>query len=366
VGIGLALAAHLGSPNLELASEREIRLPVKHVYDSLGLALFTLLNTLSDVSISARRGFRRIVQPIPNFFLVGAARSGTTSLWRYLSNHPDVYMPYLKEPAFFGSDLTKTPNEFAVLEKAAYLRLFEGSEDKVVRGEGSVLYLISKTAAQEIYDFNPAAKILISLRNPVDMLHSYHGQMHWVGHEDIGDFEEALALEGERRRGRRIPKNAMVPEALYYSEVARFSLQVERYLKVFPRSQIKIMLYDDLVKAPQKAYESVQDFLGIPRIPPASYKAKSAYKVPRSTAFAGMVQRPPRVARLLLDFLPPKIRFLILIRSLHLLNTRIAKKVPMRPALRQELTECYTPEIRALSVLINRDLSEWLTSPISE
>jgi len=181
----------------------------------------------------------------PNFFIVGAPRSGTTSIWTYLSRHPNVYMSYQKEPMYFGSDLTKSPNEFFVLETNAYLEMFQRGADKTIRGEASVMYLFSKKAAQEIHAFNPNARILIMLRNPVEMIYSFHGQLRWGGYENIADFDEALAAEADRRRGLRVPKSALVPEVLYYSEVAEFAPQVERYLRVFPRDQIKIILFDD-------------------------------------------------------------------------------------------------------------------------
>jgi hypothetical protein len=303
---------------------------------------------------------------IPNFFIVGAARSGTTAMFRYLSRHPEVFMSHQKEPAFFGSDLTKTPNEFAVLERQAYLDLFRKSAGFPVRGEGSVLYLFSKKAAQEIHEFNSAARILIILRNPIDMLHSYHGQMHWIGHEDIADFEEAYAAESDRRRGQRVPKNALVPEALYYSEIAMFAPQVERYLRTFPREQVHIVLYDDLAKSSEECYFSVLDFLGIRRVILDKYGIRNPYKAPRSTAFAGMVQRPPGIIRFFLDRLPPYVRRAMLEKTLMLLNTRRVARAPLRPEFRRRLSEQLAPGIRDLERLIDRDLSLWLKDGVDE
>ncbi len=281
-------------------------------------------------------------------------------MYRYLSTHPDVFMSHQKEPAFFGSDLTKTPNEFAVLERQAYLDLFRKSADVPIRGEGSVLYLFSKRAAQEIHEFNPAARILIILRNPVDMLQSYHGQMYWIGHEDIADFEEAYAAEPDRRQGRRVPKNALVPEALYYSEIAMFAPQVERYLRTFPREQVHIVLYDDLVLSSEECYLSVLDFLCIRRVILRRYGIRNAYKAPRSASFAGMVQRPPGAVRLFLDLLPPYVRRAVLEKALLLLNTRRIARAPMRVEFRRQLFEQLAPGIRDLERVIDRDLSRWL------
>ena len=305
-------------------------------------------------------GLRETSRPIPNFFLVGAPRCGTTSVYSYLSNHPDVFMPYQKEPMFFGADMTKTPNEFMVLEEEKYLRLFRRSGNYRVRGEASVMYLYSKTAAEEIHRFNPAARIIIMLRNPVDVVYSYHGQLHWGGYEDIPDFEEALAAEPDRRAGRRIPRHALVPEALRYSEIGMFGEQVERYLRVFPRNQVKIVMHEDLAGNPETTYFSILDFLGIDHIPAKSYDCKNPHKEPRSITVSAWCQRPPAVLRPFVRIIPQPLRKFILAHIHVYLNTRYLPRPEMRPELRQRMIDFYAEDIQKLSSLIKRDLSDWL------
>jgi len=296
----------------------------------------------------------------PNFFIVGAPRSGTTSIWTYLSRHPNVYMSYQKEPMYFGSDLTKSPNEFFVLETNAYLEMFQRGADKTIRGEASVMYLFSKKAAQEIHAFNPNARILVMLRNPVEMIYSFHGQLRWGGYENIADFDEALAAEADRRRGLRVPKSALVPEVLYYSEVAEFAPQVERYLRVFPRDQIKIILFDDFARSPAEVYFSLLDFLGVESIAPRSYAIRNPHKEPRSIALAALLQRPPKPITKLLDLIPQPHRYAMMGLIQGLLNTRRVDRPPLRPKTRQRLMEQFAPDIRKLELLIDRDLSKWL------
>src|SRR6266702_1221189 len=296
----------------------------------------------------------------PNFFIVGAPRSGTTSIWTYLSRHPNVYMSYQKEPMYFGSDLTKTPNEFFVLETNTYLDMFKRGADKAIRGEASVMYLFSKKAAQEIHAFNPNARLLIMLRNPVEMIYSFHGQLRWGGYENIADFDEALAAEADRRRGLRIPKSALVPEVLYYSEVAEFAPQVERYLRVFPRDQIKIILFDDFARSPAEVYFSLLDFLGVEGIAPRSYAIRNPHKEPRSIALAALLQRPPKLITKLLDLIPQPHRYATMGLIQGLLNTRRVDRPPLRPKTRRRLMEQFAPDIRKLELLIDRDLSKWL------
>jgi O-antigen/teichoic acid export membrane protein len=299
-------------------------------------------------------------ETIPNFFVVGAPRCGTTSFWKYLSSHPQVYMSYQKEPLFFGSDLTKVPGEFLVLEKDAYFELFRRGKGKAVRGEASVMYMFSKNAAREIYQCNPKARILICLRNPVDLVYSYYGQLRWGGYEDIRSFDGALEAETDRRMGRRVPKSALVPEALYYSEIGMLGAQVERYLKVFPREQLHFVMFDDLMKDTAKSYLGLLDFLGIARVEPRSYVVRNPHKEARSLTLSAWFQRPPWLAQLMLALVPQPYRYIMLGHLQRLLNTRLIRREEMRPETRRRLQDYFASDIERLGVLIGRDLSGWL------
>ena len=297
---------------------------------------------------------------LPNFFLVGAPRCGTTSVWSYLAKHPEAYMSYQKEPLYFGSDFTKIPNEFFVLERDAYLELFRAGADKKIRGEASVMYMLSKKAAEEIYAFNPQARILIMLRNPVDVVYSHHGQLRWGGFEDIADFEEAYAAEADRRQGRRVPRSALMRDALYYSQVGLLGEQVERYLKVFPREQVKIVFYEDLSEAPAETYFSILDFLELDRVPPTTFEAKNPHKEARSTDLAILLMRPPRALTIFLDRLPLKTRHWLITRAQGLLNTRYVARKPLSHEMRARLIEHFASDVRKLGQLTGRDLTSWL------
>jgi Sulfotransferase domain len=298
---------------------------------------------------------------LPNFFIVGAPRCGTTSIWSYLARHPDAYMSYQKEPLFFGSDLTKIPNEFFVLGKDRYLDLFQWGAGKKIRGEASVMYMLSKKAAEEIYAFNPEARILIMLRNPVDVVYSHHGQLRWGGYEDIADFAEAYDAEADRRQGRRMPSSALMREALYYSEVGLLGEQVERYLKVFPREQVKILFHEDLARAPHETYFSLLDFLGLDRISPKTFEAKNPHKEARSNALAVFLMRPPRAVTLFLDRLPLRSRHWLITHAQAFVNTRWSTRKPLSREMRSWLLAHFAPDVRKLSHLTGRDLSEWLS-----
>ena len=176
----------------------------------------------------------------PDFFIVGAPKCGTSSFHEYLEAHPDIHLAK-GEPHYFGTDVDfHHPYR---LSREQYLQLFSDAGGARVLGDKSVYYLFSKRAAREIRDFNPGAKILIFLRNPVDMLYSLHAQYYMrAGFENIRNFEAALDAEQDRREGRKMPNKVRFPEALYYSEIVRYSEQVSRYFDVFPKEQIHIVI----------------------------------------------------------------------------------------------------------------------------
>ena len=166
--------------------------------------------------------------PVPSFFIVGAPKCGTTSLNDYLRQHPGIFIPERKELHHFGSDLRFFKS--ARPTHGEYLANFAPAQPDQIAGEASVWYLFSQLAAQEIHDFCPAAKIIIMLRSPADMLHSLHSQYLFESNEDLADFAAALAAEEDRGQGRRLPPGSNYREGLLYRRVARFA---EHYLRHF-------------------------------------------------------------------------------------------------------------------------------------
>ena len=136
--------------------------------------------------------------PRPDFFVVGAFKSGSTALYEQLRRHPQIFMPFHKEPLYFGDDLTR---RYGRMTEADYLRLFKDAKPRQRVGEASTWYLYSTSAAREIKDFSPDAQILVVLRNPVDVMYAQHNQLIFNVIEDIPDFAEALAAEPDRRAG---------------------------------------------------------------------------------------------------------------------------------------------------------------------
>ena len=277
----------------------------------------------------------------PDFFIVGAARCGTTSMFTYLKQHPDIFVSVLKEPHFFGSDLTRQPH--TIRDRELYLSLFANALQRQKAGEGSVWYLLSKKAATEIKAFCPNAKILIMLRNPVDMIASLHALYVRTGNEVLENIEAAVAAESERRDGRRIPETTYFPEGLIYTRVALFYEKVRRFLDAFGVDAVRIILFDDFTADTLAVYRETLLFLGV----------NSEFK-PNWDLRAANAAMTPEVLRQLRG-LPPE-----LLRVMRGSGRRHqGPKRTMRKEFRSQLLEHYVPDLEKLSLLIDRDLSHW-------
>ena len=197
----------------------------------------------------------------PNLFIVGAPKSGTTFLYHYLKQHPDIYFPNFKEPHFFGSDLIRRNGAYN-LSLDEYQDLFK--TDKKIIGEASTFYIFSKDAPEEIYNFNPKAKIIIMLRDLVDLVHSLHSQFVFSGDEVIEDFTQALELEDSRLSGNRIPNQTTVVNKLFYtSNILSLPRSIKSFVRYFGRENIKFIDLDDIKKNPKKVYFETLEFLNI-------------------------------------------------------------------------------------------------------
>jgi hypothetical protein len=154
----------------------------------------------------------------PDFFIIGAAKSGTTSLYEYLRGHPEIFISPRKSPRYFAPDLATAgvaKNLHHGADREAYLALFREARDEKRVGEASVRYIYSTEAPRLIHDFEPAARIVAMLRSPVDMMYALHNQRVSSGAEPITDFEAALAAEDQRLRGLSIPEGSAPILSLY-------------------------------------------------------------------------------------------------------------------------------------------------------
>jgi hypothetical protein len=216
-------------------------------------------------------GERALAGPVargrmPDFFIVGHAKSGTTALFEMLRQHPQIYMPDNKEPWFFADELhVRTPPRPEGTPKTldGYLSLFAGAQPDQRAGEATALYLWSHTAATRIAAVQPAARIIAILREPASFLRSLHLQFIQTYVETENDLRKALALEQERRQGRGVPRYTYWPDALLYSEHVRYVEQLRRYYAVFPPEQMLVLIYDDFRRDNQETVRRVLRFLEI-------------------------------------------------------------------------------------------------------
>jgi len=289
----------------------------------------------------------------PDFFIVGAQKCGTTSLYRYLGQHPEVFMSAKPDPHFFGSDLTRA--DFYVKSEAEYLALFEGSEGALRRGEVSTLYLYSEKAAGEIQSWNPDARIIVLLRNPVDLMYSLYAENVFRGREDAATFERALAAEVRRSTGLGGPASQH-PEPLMYRRTARFSEQIERYLAHFEPEQVHFVLLEDLRADAASVFRDTCTFLGIDASYAPDFERHNPNKTVRSSRIRRWLVRPPEVARRLARRVTTRRARREFFDFATRLNTRFSDRAPMEPGLRQALHEEFAGEIERTGALIGRDL----------
>ncbi|MFT5433027.1 MAG: hypothetical protein ACI9OJ_003732, partial [Myxococcota bacterium] len=184
----------------------------------------------------------------PNFFLIGAPKCGSTTLWELLRQHPDVYLPEVKEPNHFNTDMKLLFGEMPYRDPARYRSLFEHPDANApCVGEASVWYLASPVAAQSL----PSdAKLIVILRPPADAIRSMYTFSMRLGGERALSLAEALELEPKRARGEELPPGVQVAGSLQYRDTVRYSEQLSRYYERFDRSQIKVVLLEDLAARP--------------------------------------------------------------------------------------------------------------------
>lgn len=286
----------------------------------------------------------------PNFFIVGAAKSGTTTLYDYLKDHPDVFMPQddlHKEPSHFSNLITwyKNPNK--------YFPLFDDAKPQHRWiGEASTAYLTDPAAAGNIHKYNPNAKIIIILRNPADRAYSMYCWMVQEGYEYVSSFENALAIEDERAR-RKIP-NFWEPQYYYnylYFRAGLYFEQVKRYYDLFPGS-VLVMTFEELLAAVKTNYAPVRDFLKI-----GPHPATPEVSNPSVSVIHPMLQFWLRkVNNKFFHNAPTKEKRDALLQR----GIRSGKPPVLRAETRAALLERYREDIRATGKLINKDLEYWL------
>ncbi|MGB7416307.1 MAG: sulfotransferase [Thermosynechococcaceae cyanobacterium] len=303
----------------------------------------------------------------PNFFIVGAPKCGTTALFTYLGEHPDIYIPETsetvesqlggkKELHFFGHDLG-----FNRPSLDNYLGYYTNADGEQQLGESSVFYLYSQQAAEEIKAFNPDARILVMLRNPIDMMYSWYSQLSFWGDETLPTFQAALEAEADRKGGKLRPAQADHPiECFYYREIAQYTDQVKRYFDLFGRDRVHVIIFDDFKQDTAAVYQRVTKFLGCNQVYEPDFRVINSNKSIRNKGLQGFLRHPPKWVRLLTDVLIPVPVRRIVRQRLQQYNTQASTRNDLDTGLRRYLQQEFKVEIEHLSQLLDRDLTHWV------
>jgi hypothetical protein len=324
----------------------------------------------------------------PDFFVVGAPRCGTTSLCAWLAAHPEICFSRPKEPHYFsnlgggaGGDLQRD-----------YIERCFGHRRPEHRcaGEGSVSYLYSPEAIERILAIEPRSRFVVLLRDPIEMLLSYHLRLLYLLEEDEEDLATAWRLQPERARGERMPEYSTEPRLLQYAEAASLGTWLERLRERAGAEQCLAVVYDDLAADPAAAYARVLRFLGLEPAGGVAFRRRQRSRGYRSRRLQALLFKPPpALARLAgvrtsAESGAPVERPAAAKpgagpragwvrrgkRSAGSAAKRLRKRLvrwnqvdvrprPLPPALREEICATLAPEVRKLERLLGRDLSNW-------
>ncbi|HKZ29722.1 MAG TPA: sulfotransferase domain-containing protein [Acidimicrobiia bacterium] len=282
---------------------------------------------------------------LPNFMLIGAGKAGSTSLWHYVVQHPDVFPPKQKEPSYFWTDKHSRPGKAETLE--AYQSLFEGSESYKAVGDASPTYLVDENAPHEIRKMIPDVKLIAILRDPCARAFSEFMMHRMRQDEPERRFLDAVAADPSRP----------IDHRLNYIETGLYHKHLSRYLSVFPAGQLKVVLNDDLKGEPKEVMKDVFEFLGLDADVAIDTDVEfNVSGVPKIKALHWLLTKNHSIKRGLLPLLPKG-----LIKSLRRAKNANLERQFMTPQERAALLPSFEADILELEKLLGRDLSHWRT-----
>lgn len=291
----------------------------------------------------------------PNFFIIGAGKCGTTSLATYLSEHPKICISNPKEPFFFATDFNH-----GIRKLDLYLKCFSHATEKhLAIGEASTNYLVSEVAVSNILSFNPDAKFIVMIRNPIDMANSMHSELYFNGLENIKDFQTAWNLQEQRKLGFSIPTLCYVPKVLQYRNLCLLGDQLERLFSNVSRQRILIIINDDMKKNPKEVYENVLAFLNVPSDERNYFPVLNQNKQASTRWIIVLLKIIEITKEKLLGARPLRTG---LLSKLAKLNTINKQRSPLPVEFRQELIKSFQEDVEKLSKLLDRDLTHWLNN----
>lgn len=291
-----------------------------------------------------------MTKKLPNFFIVGAPKAGTTSLYYYLKKHPEVYMSPVKEPNYFSYDETVKQSlyhkEKGVGTLQEYMQLFEAANGRhKAIGEASVSYLFYPPVPAKIKELVPDAKIIMSLRNPVDRAFSHYFMEHKLGY--VNDSLEDIVSKKSKHKFAHLWYQQYVELGLYYE-------QVKRYLDTFGKENVRIFIYDELSENMGAMIVELLHFLQIdPSFLPDLEGKYNTYSTPRNSIIRAIYSQKnlrTLARKIIPDHRVESIKNLFLTRS---------KKQDKHDATVDRMHAIFKPDIMQLEKLLHKDLSRW-------
>jgi Sulfotransferase domain len=316
----------------------------------------------SGVSDSVMLGAAARARPeirLPDFFIVGAPKCGTTSLASYLRAHPGIFMSAVKEPNYFCFDAPGLRDMYDRPE--TYARLFARARPDQLCGEASTAYLFSEEAVPSILAANPVAKIIVMVRNPLEMVVSHHAQKLYTLEENEPDFERAWRLSPARAKGEMVGPRCRAPKYLDYQSIGRLGEQVSRLKAVVPQDQLLVIVFDDLRADRRRVYREACRFLGVPMDERGAFAIENARRTHRSPRLARALKHLPAPIHRLKVHLRARFpaQAKAIGRAVHRLNRSAAERPALGEELRSEMIAAFQDDVALLGRLLDRDLGYW-------
>lgn len=293
-------------------------------------------------------------QRLPNFFIIGAAKAGTTTVFNILKQHPDVYLSEVKEPQFFCND------EKYNMGMNYYINTyFSGSEKFKARGEATPHYLFYERVAMRIAKHIPIKnqRFVVILRNPIKRAYSLYWNMVAEGIETLG-FEEAIDNENNRLNNKYTAKLCSLRYT--YVSSSKYAEQVRAYLKYFNKDQFVFIIFEEFIKDIECSMKSVFDFLGLENIDMIDYDLKSnPFGLPRIKFIHQFIRNPFYLKTKIGKMIHPSIKYRIS-NNLIQLNRKKHDYPAMSKKVEKKMMALFEKDIKELEVILDKDLSNWL------
>jgi hypothetical protein len=292
---------------------------------------------------------------MPNLFIIGAAKAGTTALYNYLAQHPQVFLSQVKEPMFFSRD------EYYARGLDWYEReYFEGAEAYPARAEATphYLYWSEKVAPRikEVYGKRPV-KFIVSFRDPVSRAYSWYWNMVREGREELS-FDQALRVEGRRLEQNYHELHQLGSMVYGYSAGSRYASLLQPYLELFPPDAFFFVLQNDLRSRVNETCQEIFGFLEIESAIQVNTSRSNPASMPRSRLVHTAIRQRSLVKEVIKPFLPIRVRRTLKSKVLQA-NLRETPYVPLDPQLYRELRLSFRTEIEKLEYITGMDLSSW-------